>query len=236
METLSTTTQRRRREFVKAPSKDLTPSLFKRLEAEGEEFQLNTDTYKKGQHLFREGNMPIRLFCIKSGRVKVYKAGDDGKEQILFIAREGDFLGYADLMARSNHSTAAEVLDDAELYTLARDDFYRLMASNMHFSNEFTRLVLRDVMTSQKKIVDLAYKPVRSRLAEILLSFTKEGQENGTQINLTRDDIARLVGTAKETAIRLLSEFKKAGYVSIQGRVVIITNSSALKKIDQMLL
>lgn len=220
---------------VKAPSRAFQPDLFKRLDADGIAYHLETMDACQGQNLFLEGNIPTHLYLVTSGKIKIYKTAVDGKEQILSIARQGDFFGYANLMARTRHSTSATALEESTIERLSREEFLHLIATNENFQRHFTQLILDDVSQSQKKIVELAYKPVRSRLAEALLSFTKQGYEDGSQINLTREDLARYVGTAKETTIRLLSDFKRKGYIDIRGRLIIIKNGRALQKIEQLL-
>ena len=201
-----------------------------------EDFEEND--YKRGQIIFQEGNISRAVYYVLSGKIKLYKYGSDGKEQIIRIARTGDFIGYKSLFIDEKHSVSASVLDDARVKYIPRDDLIHLFNTDHHVSEHFTRLLCKDVILAERKMVSLAYKPVRGRLAETLLNLEKiYGPANGepaSQINLSREDLANLVGTAKETVIRLLSEFKSEGLVNINGKYLTILDERGLTRIDRL--
>lgn len=191
--------------------------------------------YKKGQVIFTEGSKPSGLHCVHSGKVKVCKMGSDGKEQIIRLAKPGDVVGYRALMADSNYSASAVALDDAVVCFVPKSQFMDLIHENMDFSNGLMKLLSKALGEAEERMTQMAYKPVRERLAEALLLLQKtyqqgEGQENFT-ISISREDLAAIVGTAKETTIRLLSEFKEEQIISTKGSSITILNPDRLYSI-----
>jgi len=184
--------------------------------------------YKKGEVVFRIGNMPHGLFFIKSGKVKIFKYRGDGKEQILTIAGKGRFLGYKDLLAGRRYTSGAIVIEDALIIFIPNKDFQDLIKSD-EASDFFTRLLCQDLIEVEEKMVSMAHKSVRGRLAESLLTLNDTYSENG--IELTREELANLVGTAKETISRLLSEFKADNLIQIEGRSIEVLNPKGLDRI-----
>lgn len=199
-----------------------------------EKFQ--TIQFKKEQLLYCERNTPLGLYCVHSGKIKIYKLGSDGKEQMIRIASEGDFLGYEHLITGSNYSSSATVLEDTTLYFIPKQDFLGLLKNNEKFSTDFLTLLCQSLLDTEKKMINIAYKPVRGRLAEALLLlnniFGNTGNTTISPISLSRDDLANYIGTAKETAIRMLSEFRKEKLVSTEGNYIKILNPNELSRIS----
>ncbi len=209
------------------------PSFF-RLAADGlstEDFE--ESLYTKGQVVFRIDSVPYGLYYIKSGKVKVFKYGSDGKEQILTIAGAGRFLGYKDLLADRRFTSGAIVIEDAKLVFIPKNDFLEIFKSG-NASDYFTGLLCKDLIEAEERMVSMAYKPVRGRLAECLLKLGKTYQSHG--IELTREDLANFVGTAKETVIRLLSEFRSESLIQIEGRSIEILNEKGLDRVHSIYL
>jgi CRP/FNR family transcriptional regulator, polysaccharide utilization system transcription regulator len=193
-------------------------------------------TFKKGQVIFHEGTRPSGLHCINSGKVKVTKMGSDGKEQIIRLAKPGDVVGYRALMADSNYSASAVALDDAVVCFIPKSQFLELIASNVEFSGGLMKLFSKALGEAEERMVQMAYKPVRERLAEALLLLQKTYQqqpevEDKFTISISREDLASIVGTAKETTIRLLSEFKEESIITTKGSSITILDSEKLYKI-----
>lgn len=188
------------------------------------------EVYTIGQVVFRINSMPYGLYYIKSGKVKVFKYGSDGKEQILTIAGEGRFLGYKDLLADRRYTSGATVVEDATLVFIPKADFQQIFRSN-DASDYFTNLLCRDLIEAEERMVSMAYKPVRGRLAESLLNLSGTYKNHVHGIELTREDLANFVGTAKETVIRLLSEFKTEKLIKIDGRSIEILSEPGLQRI-----
>ena len=195
--------------------------------------------YQRGQVIFQQGSNPIGLFCINSGKVKVYKHGSDGKEQIVRIAKPGDFVGYRTLLAESQYSAYAAALDETTICLIPRQEFFSLMNANKRVSDAMTKMLCRNLREAEEKMVDLAYTPVRGRVAEALLLLKKSyrNSENETEkvvIPILRKDLASLVGTAQESVIRLLSEFKDENLIEINGRKITILDSKGLLRISNL--
>ena len=193
--------------------------------------------YKKGQVLFNEGNIPRGLFYVESGKVKIAKYGSDGKEQIISIAKPGDFIGYKSLLTNTHYNVSASILEDATLTFIPKDDFSKLFRVDTDVADKFTKMLCDDLIALEEKMVSMAYTPVRGRLAETLLALDevyKEEKRNISFINLSRMDLANIVGTAKETVIRLLTEFKTEKLISTEGKLITILDPQGLLRINQL--
>jgi CRP-like cAMP-binding protein len=191
--------------------------------------------YKKGQVLFHEGTRPLGVFCIHSGKVKVYRRGADGKEQIMKIAREGDVLGYKAMISQEHYPVTAETLDECTICFVPKNDFLHLLSSNSDFNSKLLQAVCHELGIMSEKLTNLAQKSVRERLAISLLSLKDTyGMEEETaeprEINLTREDLANIVGTATETLIRLLHDFKEEKLITTKGRKIRVKDIKGLVK------
>jgi CRP-like cAMP-binding protein len=196
------------------------------------------NSYKKGQVIFHEGNRPFGLFCIFEGKVKVSRLGSDGKEQIIRLAKPGDTLGYRSLIQNSKYSASAIALDDTSACFISAADFNKLIDTNAKVANDLMKLLAKALGETQERMIQMATKPVRERLAEALLllksTYQKENDHENFTISISREDLASLVGTAKETVIRFLSEFKDDGIVSSHGSAITILNPDKLLYIANM--
>lgn len=191
-------------------------------------------SFKKGQIIFSEGGHPLGLFCVNDGKVKLEHSGIDGKEQIVRMAKGGDVLGYRALLSSERYNASAVALDDTEICFIPKDAFFNVLKNNPQLSLEIIKMLSTELRKAEQTITDIAQKPVRERMAEALL-FLKETYgfeaDNATiDVVLSREDIANLVGTATETAIRLLSEFKKDGIVESVGKKIKILDNNKLVK------
>lgn len=189
--------------------------------------------YKKGQVLFHEGTRPMGVFCISTGRVKVYRIGLDGKEQIIKISAAGDLLGYKALISDQHYLLSGEALEDCLVCFIPKDDFLELLKPGSEFYMSLLKTVCEEHGTIASKITEMAQMSVRQRLAMSLLmlndTYGLEQEVNGEiQINLSREDLANIVGTATESLIRLLNEFKKDGLIETHGRKIEVKNQEGL--------
>lgn len=197
--------------------------------------QKNYVSHKKGQTLFYEGTRPLGLFCINEGSVKVYRTTSNGKEQIIRLANGGDFLGYRALLGEEHYAASATILEDAKVCFIPKETFFHLLSIDSDLRNKLMKLVCHELGQMEEKVSDLSQKTVRERLAHTLLmlkdTYGVDGEENTKiDIALSREDLASIVGTATETVIRLLSEFKSDGYVSFEGKKIRVLNARALSK------
>ncbi len=183
-------------------------------------------SFKKGKLLFYEGGIPTGVFIIDSGKAKIYKTGLDGKDQIFYIYRSGDILGYHALLCNEQYEDACETLEPCHISVISASNFNKLMEDIpklralliQNMSHEFGVLV--------NTITVLAQKPLRERLALYLLVLNN--RYDNSIIEIPRDDLANLIGTARESLGRLLKEFKEENLISINGRKIEIVNEKKL--------
>ncbi|MEI6087371.1 MAG: Crp/Fnr family transcriptional regulator [Bacteroidota bacterium] len=190
--------------------------------------------YKKGQTLFNEGSYPFGVYCINEGKVKLSHLGDDGKEQIIRLLRGGDILGYRALLSGERYSASAIALEDTQVCFVPKELFISVLKNDTGLAFEMMKLLSDELHKAEVKLTHLAQKPIRERLAETLL-FIKETygfEADGVtlSVRLSREEIANLVGTATESTIRLLSEFKKDGMVELDGKKIKILRQKELIK------
>ena len=194
-----------------------------------------SQSYQKGQRIFYEGSPALGLHCVNQGKIKVTKASGEGKEQIVQLAKGGDVLGFQSVLTETRYSTSAVALEDCVVCFIPRADFFRVWQSNVQFSTSLMQMMARALGAAEVQMLHLAYKPVRERLAGALLllarTFRKGDDAVHFSMSISREDLASLVGTAKETAIRLLSEFKEAGIIATRGSEVTILNIGELSQI-----
>lgn len=193
-----------------------------------------SNTFKKGQTIFNEGSYPFGVFCINSGKVKLTHLGDDGKEQIIRLLKGGDIIGYRALLSGERYSATAVALEDTHICFIPKELFIYILKNDAALTFEMMKLLADELHKTELKMTHLAQKPVRERLAEILL-FIEETygfEEDGITLNvrLSREEIANLVGTATESTIRLLSEFKRDNMVELDGKKIKIINQKKLAK------
>ena len=166
--------------------------------------------FKKDQVIFSERSTPLGAYLLKMGKVKISKTGSMGKEQIIRIITQIEILGHTDLFTNSRYSTSAKALEDSYLLFISKHEFWDMIRDNNHLCEQLLQQISLDVNCIEAKIVDLAFKPVRGRLADAILDLDKKFNEDTGQHNIfiTRADLASYVGTVKETVNRLLSEFR----------------------------
>jgi CRP-like cAMP-binding protein len=197
-----------------------------------------SQSYQKGQRIFFEDSPALGLHCVNQGKIKITKASSDGKEQIIRLAKGGDILGFQSVITESRYTTSAVAMDDCVVCFIPRSDFFRVWQSNVQFSTSLMRIMANALGAAEVQMLHLAYKPVRERLAKALLlflhTFRNEGEQEPFSMSISREDLASLVGTAKETATRLLSEFKDAGIITTRGSQVTILNVSGLSQIASL--
>lgn len=194
--------------------------------------------YSKGQKIFHEGHTPLGLYYIQEGKVKLYKYGSDGKVQIIRIAGQNEFIGYTALLNQMKYHITASVIEEATIAFIPSKDFFDIMGTDTSIVGYFTQLLCNDLVNVEKRLVAQAYQPVRGRLAEALLSlenlYEKEDSDEESFIKISRSDLASLLGTAKETVIRLLSEFKSDQLITTNGRIISVLNPKGLLRISHM--
>ena len=183
---------------------------------------------KKGE-LFAEGDTPSTIFFVKSGSVKTYKSHPDGKELITNLYKAGDFFGFEPLLENISYAETAVAMEDSEVILIPKNDFLILLNSQADVSAGFISLLCRKVSEKESQLVNLAYNSVRQRTAEALLKVN--GLTEGQKISISREDLAKIVGTASESVIRVLSDFKDEGLIEIEGGKIKVLQQPKLEKV-----
>lgn len=189
--------------------------------------------YKKGQLIFYEGNRPTGLYCVNQGKVKIFQTGEEGKEQILRLAKENDILGYRSLISGEPYSASASVMEDAVVCYIPRKTFYELLQKNSELSTKMMQLLSHDLKEAEARITGLAQKPVRERMAETILMLKEyygTDDDEVIQASISREDIAGIVGTSTETCIRIIADFKHEKIIELAGKRIKVANLNALIK------
>ena len=180
-------------------------------------------SYNKGDVLFSEGGIPRGVFFLHSGLIKIIKYGKEGKEQIIEIAKAGDLVGFRAMLSDKTYNVDAEMLEDASIgYN-----------NNEKLRNTVIRVLSKELQDRADLLTTMAQKTVRQRTALALILL--DDIYKGAPINLSRDDLANFVGTATETVIRLLREFKKDGILDIHGRKITILNIEHLIELSELI-
>jgi CRP-like cAMP-binding protein len=186
--------------------------------------------FKKKAEIFSEGDMPLQVYFIKSGNVKTFKSHPDGKEFITNLYEANDFFGFEPVLENDNYKESAVALLDSELVAIPRHDFILMMQSHPDVSASFINLLCKKVAERERQLLNLAYNSVRQRTAEALLKSTSL-QDAKSVIAISREDLAKMVGTASESVIRVLSDFKEEGIIEIESGKIKIIHPTKLEKV-----
>ena len=203
--------------------KDLESSGLLRMEWDNYESQ----TIGRKGEVYAEGKRPKYLYYLKSGKVKASRTSEEGKEYITNLYSEGDFIGYHALIEDRSYDDNAEVLEEAEVVLIPKDEFLAAVYNDMSIATKFIKLIAKNVKEKEERLLSLAYGSLRKRVAKALMDihnkFNKSGATNGNTIDVSRDDLAHFVGTATESLIRTLSDFKSEKLIEIrEGKVRIL--------------
>jgi CRP-like cAMP-binding protein len=191
-------------------------------------------TVKKGETIFDEGDALNGIYCIKDGICKLSKLSDNGKDQIVKLVKKGELLGQRSLISEESTNLSAVAVEDMQVCFIPKQEILQFFNENNQFSLNMMKSVCGDLKDADDNMVNLAQKTVKQRLAETLLKLESDFgiQEDGSlKIQLSREEIAGMIGTATESCIRLLSEFNKEGWISLQGKKITITNKKELQRI-----
>lgn len=185
--------------------------------------------YKKKAIIFSEGTNPNNVYFINSGKVKIYKMNEEGKEYITSLHKGGEFIGYLDLLEESPYRSSAETMEETEITAIPRHDFYEIILQNKDIAQNFIKLLSKNLAEKEEQLLNLAYNSVRKKVAEALILIYDRYRDNSEEeFTISREDIANLAGTAKETVIRMLADFKEENLISIQGTKISIQNYQKL--------
>lgn len=190
--------------------------------------------YKKKQTIYNEGNRASRLFYVVKGKVKTYKTNDDGKELVVDLYSQGDFLGYVALLEESTYKETAEAMEDCELALIPKNDFDELVNNNPTVARKFIQMLAKDVAEKEEQLLKLAYNSLRKKVADALMSLQRKYKmgDAAFSINISRENLASIAGTATESLIRTLGDFRTEKLIDIKDGHIIILNE---KKLENML-
>ncbi len=194
--------------------------------------------FRKGETIFEDGDSAKGVYFINKGTAKLSKQGVYGKEQILRFIKEGDLFGYRSLLCGENMQAKGEAMTEIETTFLPADFFVHLLEVDPKLSFVMLQKIAFELGESSNTVTFLAQKTVRERLAEILLLLEQKlgtDPEGFIKISLTREEIANIIGTATESAIRLISEFKQDGLIEVEGRNIKIVMHEKLRKLGHVL-
>jgi CRP-like cAMP-binding protein len=220
-----------------------TDQLFEGLTVEELESLMGsgvTHTYKKGEIIFREGGIPTGIFYIRSGRIKKYKTTMKGGEQIFYLCCEGEILGYHALLSEEHYPDSAATIEEAAITFIPKENFLQVLRNSTALSNTLLKALGHEFSLFINSITNLGTKSVRERLAFTLLILDEKFKSpdhpgKASQINLSRTDLANMVGTAKESLVRLLQEFKRAGLIEKTDKTIrIIDRKGVIKEANLM--
>lgn len=197
-----------------------------------EEYELliknNTEqAFKKGEVVFREGYHPTGIFYILNGKVKKYKVDRDGREQIIYVANSGELVGYHAVLAEDRYPDSASTLEESTITFIPKEDFLMVLQQSSVLNNRLLKTLSHEFSVLANSLTLFAQRSVRERLALQLIVMREKYKKNfepgdPIEINMSRDDLASLVGTARENVVRVLTEFKEGQILETKGRKIIV--------------
>jgi len=192
--------------------------------------------YSKGEVIFREGAFPSGIFLIISGMAKKFKADKEGKEQIIYVANPGELIGYHAILEEDRYPDSAAALEDSKVSFIPKEDFLKTLQQSPLLNRRLLKTLSHEFAVLANNITFFAHRPLRERLATqlvVLREKYKVDYQPGmpVEINMSRDDLASLVGAARENVLRALAELKEEGIVTTKGRKIIVTDLHKLLKV-----
>lgn len=193
----------------------------------------NIESYSKKNTLYQEGKRPRYLYHVIKGKIKAFKSHEDGKEYITDLFSVGDFIGHSAIIEDRNYDDSAVILENAEVMQIPKEDFLQMIYSDISIAGKFIRLITQNVKEKEERLLNLAYSSLRKRVAKALVDIQhKFNPDNeARQIEISREDIAQYIGTATESLIRTLSDFKAEKLIEIREGKIIIPDTSKLNNL-----
>lgn len=190
--------------------------------------------YRRKENIYREGDYLRGMYYVNKGKLKIFKIHEYGKEFITSLLKDGDFFGYGPLLEGKNSSESAQTLEDSEITFIPQEEFFNLIYNNREIAKKFLHILTKNITEQQEQLLDLAYSSVRKRVAEALVLLQRRYKNDGQQqfsISISREDLANLAGTATETTIRTLTDFKEEGLIDITRGAITIADYEKLSKL-----
>lgn len=188
---------------------------------------------KKGEVIFQEGDKLNGVYCVRNGVSKLAKLSSNGKDQIVKLASKGEIIGQRSVIVEEEVNLSATAVNDMEVCFIPKEGIVNTLNTNPNFSLEVLRHLAHELKEADDVIVNMSQKNVKQRIAEAFIYLKNsygEDYDGFLRLVLSREDISSIVGTATESCIRIISEFKKKGYIKTSGKKIGITNEKELKK------
>ena len=188
--------------------------------------------FRKKQQVYAEGNHPHRLYFIKSGKVKTFISNDNGKVLTTALYGDGDFFGYTALLEELPYKETAETIDDSLIVAIPADNFRNLLQQNMDATKKFIQLLSKNVIEKEQQLLNIAYNSLRKRVAGALTTLSKKYRlesDKNFSISFSREDLANIAGTATESLIRTLSDFKQERLIDLEGSKITVLEEAKLE-------
>lgn len=219
---------------------DGSPSIFKGLTQSDKEVldqHHSIAVFRKGEMIIREGEKPKGLFCLVSGKAKIFKVGVGSREQIIRMLRPHSFFCFRSLYSDSHFPFSVSALENSVVVILEKQSISGLVRRNADLAVRFIKLVTEELAFSNNRLISLTQKHVRGRIAESLLLlrdvYGLDTDGRTLKVLLSRDDIAHLSNMTTSNAIRILSDFSREGIITIEGRKIIIQDFKYLETINE---
>ncbi len=192
-------------------------------------------TYRKRQVIYQAGDAPLYVYRVKSGKVRSFLFYQDGRELSTGIFTAGDYLGYEAVLQQAPHTDNAETLEDTELLLINKDDFFDLLYKNPGVARKFIQLLSGNIREKEEQLLRLAYHSVRKKVADALVSISLKFRDDPAAdeclVQISRDDLAAMAGTANETVSRMLADFRDENLISKEGNAIRLHSIERLKNI-----
>lgn len=216
-------------------------SLFKNLKPREKELMFRSFTciqYRKGEIIYRNGEVPVGLVCLIKGKAKIFQEGVGGRDQIVRMAKPIGFIGYRALLADENHIASAEALEDCVVGEIERSCIIKILQSNALLTYHILKSIATELGFSNSRTVTLTQKHIRGRLAESLIFLSEtyglEDDKQTIKVYLSREDLANLSNMTTSNAIRTLSAFASEGVLELDGRRIKIMDAFKLERISDL--
>jgi len=195
--------------------------------------QYSIESYSKKQTLYQERKRPRFLYYLVKGKVKAVRMHEDGKEYITDIFSDGDFVGYQALIEDKNYDDSAVILEESEIMQIPKEDFLQMIYGDINVAAKFIRIITQNVKEKEERLLNLAYSSLRKRVAKALVDIHgKYNADGGSKpLEISREDIAHYIGTATESLIRTLSDFKAEKLIVIKDGKITIASIDKLKNL-----
>ncbi len=194
-----------------------------------------TRLYKKGDIIFNENELLSGVYCVREGICKMTKLSSNGKDHTVKLMGKGELIGQRSIISGERTHLCAVALNDVEMCFVPKEQILSNIKTNREFSFDVLQNLAQDLREAEDGLINMAQKSVRQRMSEALIYVGKtfgEDQDGYLNVNLSREDYASIVGTATESAIRILSQFKKEGLISTSGKMIKIENTSDLERVE----